>query len=79
MGDEWRRECFDDVIDRQVDEAIGEAGATKSGGSAVVVGLEGRAQELDLRPPSVSTVVRAIKAGIERIATGVGKEGRQAY
>ncbi len=44
VGDEWRRGNVDDVIDRQVDEAIGQVRDEFELGSAVVVAGLARAR-----------------------------------
>jgi hypothetical protein len=75
VGDEWRRERFDDTIDRQVDEAIGQV-RDESTWLQLWSSLASKERAQELATSAAERVYRsnAIKAGIERIATGVGKE-----
>jgi hypothetical protein len=75
VGDEWRRERFDDIIDRQVDEAIGQV-RDESSWFQLWSSLASKDRAQELATSAAERVYRsdAIKAGIERIATGVGKE-----
>ena len=75
MADEWRREQFDDIIDRQVDEAIGQV-RDESSWFQLWSSLASRERAQELATMAAERVYRsdAIKKGIERIATGVGKE-----
>ncbi|MFZ1103600.1 MAG: hypothetical protein WAN86_12300 [Hyphomicrobiaceae bacterium] len=75
VGDEWRRQRFDDIIDRQVDEAIGQV-RDESSWFQLWSSLASKDRAQELATSAAERVYRsdAIKAGIERIATGVGKE-----
>jgi hypothetical protein len=75
VGDEWRRERFDEIIDRQVDEAIGQVRDESSWFQLwSTLASKERAQELAISAAERVYRSDAIKAGIERVATGVGKE-----
>jgi hypothetical protein len=75
VGDEWRRQGFGDIIDRQVDEAIGQV-RDESSWFQLWSSLASKDRAQELATSAAERVYRsdAIKAGIERIATGVGKE-----
>jgi hypothetical protein len=75
VGDEWRRERFDDIIDKQVDEAIGQV-RDESSWFQLWSSLASKDRAQELATSAAERVYRsdAIKAGIERVATGVGKE-----
>jgi hypothetical protein len=75
VADEWRRERFDDVIDKQVDEAITQV-REESTWFQLWSSLASRERAQELATAAAERVYRsdAIKNGIERIAAGVGKE-----
>lgn len=75
VADEWRREHFDETIDKQVDEAIGQV-RDESSWFKLWSSLASKDSAQELAASAAERVYRsdAIKAGIERIATGVGKE-----
>jgi nitrogen regulatory protein PII-like uncharacterized protein len=75
VADEWRRERFDDVIDKQVDEAIDQV-REESTWFQLWSSLASRERAQELATAAAERVYRsdAIRTGIERIATGVGKE-----
>jgi hypothetical protein len=75
VADEWRRERFDDVIDKQVDEAVGQV-RDESTWMQLWSTLASRQKAQELATTVAERVYRsdAIKQGIERIANGVGKE-----
>ncbi len=75
VADEWRRERFDDVIDKQVDEAVGQV-RDESTWMQLWSTLASRQKAQELATTVAERVYRsdALKQGIERIATGVGKE-----
>ena len=75
VADEWRRERFDDAIDKQVDEAIDQV-REESTWFQLWSSLASRERAQELATAAAERVYRsdAIKKGIERIATGVGKE-----
>ncbi len=75
VADEWRRERFDDVIDKQVDEAVGQV-RDESTWMQLWSTLASRQKAQELATGAAERVYRsdAIKQGIERIANGVGKE-----
>jgi hypothetical protein len=75
VADEWRRERFDDVIDKQVDEAVGQV-RDESTWMQLWSTLASRQKAQDLATAVAERVYRSdgIKQGIERIASGVGKE-----
>jgi hypothetical protein len=75
VGDEWRRERFDDLIDRQVDESIGQV-RDESSWLQLWSSLASKERAQELATSASERVYRsdAIKAGIERVAIGVGKE-----
>lgn len=75
VGDEWRRERFDETIDRQVDLAIGQV-RDESSWFQLWSSLASKERAQELATSAAERVYRsdAIKEGIERIATGVGRE-----
>jgi hypothetical protein len=75
VADEWRREKFDDTIDKQVDEAIAQV-RDESTWFELWSSLASREAAQQLATAAAERVYRsdAIKQGIERIAAGVGKE-----
>jgi len=75
VADEWRRERFDEAIDRQVDEAIAQV-RDESTWFQLWSSLASRDRAQELATTAAERVYRsdAIKKGIERIATGVGEE-----
>jgi len=75
VADEWRRDRFDEVIDKQVDEAITQV-REESTWFQLWSSLASRERAQELATTAAERVYRsdAIKQGIERIATGVGKE-----
>jgi len=75
VADEWRREKFDEVIDRQVDEAITQV-RDESTWFQLWSSIASRDRAQELATTAAERVYRsdAIRKGIERIAAGVGKE-----
>ena len=75
VADEWRRGGMDDIIDRQVDEAIGQV-RDESSWFQLWSSLASRERAQELATTAAERVYRsdAIKKGIERLATGVGRE-----
>jgi len=75
VADEWRRERFDDVIDKQVDEAIAQV-RDESTWFQLWSSLASRERAQELATSAAERVYRsdAIKTSIERVATGVSKE-----
>jgi len=75
VADAWRREKFDETIDRQVDEAIAQV-RDESTWYQLWSSLASRERAQELATSAAERVYRsdAIKQGIERIATDVGKE-----
>jgi hypothetical protein len=75
VADAWRREKFDETIDRQVDEAIAQV-RDESTWFQLWSSLASRESAQELAASAAERVYRsdAIKEGIERIATDVGKE-----
>ena len=75
VGDEWRRERFDETIDKQVDEAIGQV-RDESSWFQLWSSFASKERAQELATSAAERVYRSdtIKAGIERIAVGVGKE-----
>jgi hypothetical protein len=75
VANEWRRERFDDTIDGQVDQAIGQV-RDESTWFQLWSSLASKERAQELAVSAAERVYRsdAIKNGIERIATGVGKE-----
>jgi hypothetical protein len=75
VADAWRREKFDEVIDRQVDEAIAQV-RDESTWYQLWSSLASRESAQELATAAAERVYRsdAVKDGVERIATSVGKE-----
>jgi nitrogen regulatory protein PII-like uncharacterized protein len=75
VADEWRRGSLDDIIDRQVDEAIGQV-RDESSWYQLWSSLASRERAQELATTAAERVYRsdAIKKSIEGLATGVGKE-----
>ena len=75
VGDEWRRGNVDDVIDRQVDQAINEV-REESGWMQLWQSLASKDKAQELATTATERVYRSepIKKAIEAMATGVGKE-----
>jgi hypothetical protein len=75
VADEWRREKFDQTIDKQVDEAIAQV-RDESTWFELWSSLASRETAQQLATAAAERVYRsdAIKQGIERIAAGVAKE-----
>jgi len=75
VADEWRRGNLDDIIDRQVDEAIGQV-RDESSWFQLWSTLASRERAQELATMAAERVYRsdAIKKAIEGLAAGVGKE-----
>jgi nitrogen regulatory protein PII-like uncharacterized protein len=75
VADEWRRGNLDDIIDRQVDEAIGQV-RDESSWFQLWSSLASRERAQELATTAAERVYRsdAIKKAIEGLAAGVGKE-----
>jgi nitrogen regulatory protein PII-like uncharacterized protein len=75
VGDEWRRANMDDIIDRQVDQAVGQV-RDESSWFQLWSSLASRERAQELATTAAERVYRsdAIKKAIEQVATGVGKE-----
>ena len=75
VADEWRRVNMDDIIDRQVDEAVGQV-RDESSWFQLWSTLASRERAQELATTAAERVYRsdAIKKAIEQLATGVGKE-----
>ena len=75
VADEWRRGNLDDIIDRQVDEAIGQV-RDESSWFQLWSTLASRERAQELATMVAERVYRsdAIKKAIEGLAAGVGKE-----
>ncbi|HWE19870.1 MAG TPA: hypothetical protein VG758_22265 [Hyphomicrobiaceae bacterium] len=75
VAEAWRREKFDELIDRQVDEAIAQV-RDESTWFQLWSSLASRESAQELATSAAERVYRsdAVKQGIEHIATGVGKE-----
>jgi nitrogen regulatory protein PII-like uncharacterized protein len=75
VGDEWRRNNLDDIIDRQVDEAIGQV-RDESSWFQLWSSLASRERAQELATTAAERVYRsdAVKKAIEQLAAGVGKE-----
>jgi hypothetical protein len=75
VADEWRREKFDETIDKQVDEAITQV-RDESTWFQLWSSIASRERAQELATAAAERVYRsdAVKKGIERIAAGVGKE-----
>jgi hypothetical protein len=75
VGDEWRRGNLDELIDSQVDRAIGEV-REESSWLQLWQTLTSEAKALELATAAAERVYRSdsIRKAIESMATGVGKE-----
>jgi hypothetical protein len=75
VADEWRKGNLDEVIDRQVDLAIGEV-REESSWIQLMRSLASREKAQELATTAAERVYRseAMKKAIEGLATGVGKE-----
>jgi hypothetical protein len=75
VADAWRREKFDETIDRQVDEAIAQV-RDESTWYQLWSSLASRERAQELATAAAERVCRsdAITQGVERIATSVGKD-----
>jgi hypothetical protein len=75
VADEWRRGNLDDIIDRQVDEAIGQV-RDESSWFQLWSTLASRERAQELATTAAERVYRsdAIRKAIEGLAAGVGKE-----
>ncbi|HEY1243340.1 MAG TPA: hypothetical protein VGF29_00780, partial [Hyphomicrobiaceae bacterium] len=75
VADAWRREKFDETIDRQVDEAIAQV-RDESTWYQLWSSLASRERAQELATAAAERVYRsdAITQGVERIATIVGKD-----
>jgi hypothetical protein len=75
VGDEWRRGNVDEVIDRQVDQAINEV-REESSWMQLWQSLASKDKAQELATTTAERVYRSepIKKAIEGMATGVGKE-----
>ena len=79
VGDEWRRGNIDDLIDREVDRAIGEV-REESSWFKLWSTLASREKAQELATTAAERVYRsdAMKKAIEALAMGLGKEiGKQ--
>jgi hypothetical protein len=75
VADEWRREKLDEVIDRQVDEAVAQV-RDESTWFQLWSSIASRERAQQLATSAAERVYRsdAMKKAIERVAAGVGKE-----
>src|SRR5215510_6853148 len=75
VGDEWRRGNIDDLIDREVDRAIGEV-REESSWFKLWSTLASREKAQELATTAAERVYRSdpMKRAIEALATGLGKE-----
>jgi nitrogen regulatory protein PII-like uncharacterized protein len=75
VADEWRRGNIDDIIDREVDRAIGEV-RDESGWFKLWSTLASREKAQELATTAAERVYRSepMKKVIEALATGLGKE-----
>jgi hypothetical protein len=75
VAEAWRRERFDEIIDRQVDEGIAQV-RDESTWYQLWSSLASRDRANDLATSAAERVYRSepVKEGIDRIATGVGKD-----
>lgn len=75
VADEWRRGNIDDVIDREVDRAIGEV-REESSWFKLWSTLASREKAQELATTAAERVYRseAMKKAVEQLATGIGKE-----
>lgn len=75
VADEWRKQNLDDVIDRLVDQAVGEVRDESSWTSLLQsLASKERAQELALAVTERVYRSEAMRKSIETMATGVGRE-----
>ena len=75
VSEEWRRGNLDDVIDRQVDRAIGEL-RDESSWTQLWQTLASQEKAKELATTAAERVYRsdALKKALEGVATGIGKE-----
>lgn len=75
VADAWRREGLDDILDKRVDIAVAEVRAETSW-SGLAKSLVSKEKAQELAKEVAERVYRsdAVKAGIEGLATAVGKE-----
>ena len=75
IAEQWRRHNLDDVIDKQVDEAIGQV-RDESTWFQLWSSLASRDRAQELATMAAERVYRsdAVKKGLEQLATGVGRE-----
>ena len=75
VADEWRRDNIDDIIDREVDRAIGEV-REESSWFKLWSTLASREKAQELATTAAERVYRSdpMKKAIEALATGLGKE-----
>jgi hypothetical protein len=75
VNDEWRRGNLDDVIDRQVDQSIGEL-RDESSWVQLWQTLASQEKARELATTAAERVYRsdALKKALEGVATGIGKE-----
>lgn len=75
VNDEWRRGNLDDVIDRQVDQTIGEL-RDESSWMQLWQTLASQQKARELATTAAERVYRsdAMKTALEGVATGIGKE-----
>jgi hypothetical protein len=75
VADEWRRANLDDIVDRQVDEAIAQV-RDESSWFQLWSSLASRDRAQELATAAAERVYRsdAIKKAIEELAAGVGKD-----
>ena len=75
VAEQWRRNNLDDVIDRQVDQAIGQVRDESTWFQLwSTLASRERAQELATMAAERVYHSEAIKKGLEQVATGVGRE-----
>ena len=75
IAEQWRRHNLDDVIDKQVEEAIGQV-RDESTWFQLWSSLASRDRAQELATMAAERVYRsdAVKKGLEQLATGVGRE-----
>ncbi len=74
VGEEWRRNNLDDVIDREVDKAINEVKEETSWGKLLQsLASKERAQELATTVAERVFKSEGLKKSLEQLATGVGR------
>lgn len=75
VADEWRKQNIDDVIDRLVDQAVGQV-RDESSWAALLQSLASKEKAQELALAVTERVYRsdAMRKAIENMATGVGKE-----